>query len=86
MLCDIDLILQKIHQTKDENTLTTLAKLIKKEIANLVDVKFIWQVQYPKLISNVVMVQLKGVKWWMYIDFTNLDTSCPIDTHSIYMC
>jgi hypothetical protein len=45
----------------------------------LLDVGFIREVDYPKWLSNVVMVRNKNGKWQMCTDFTDLNKCCPKD-------
>jgi hypothetical protein len=49
------------------------------EIQRLLDAGFIGEVTYPKWLANVIMVKRKNGKWWMCIDFTDLNKCCPKD-------
>jgi hypothetical protein len=43
------------------------------------DASFIRGVSYPQWLANMVMVRKKNGKWWMCIDFTDLNKYCPKD-------
>lgn len=45
--------------------------------------RFIREVNYPELISNVVMVKKANKKWKMSVGFTDLNKTCP-ETASLY--
>jgi hypothetical protein len=51
----------------------------KAEVHLLLEANFIEPITYPTWLANVVMVQKKSGKWWMCIDFTNLNKACPKD-------
>jgi hypothetical protein len=51
----------------------------KAEVQRLLDTGFIREVNYPQWLANIVMVHKKNGKWWMCIDFTNLNKCCPKD-------
>ena len=41
---------------------------------------FIWEVYYPKWLSNVVLVKKANGKWRMCVDFTDLNKACLKDS------
>lgn len=41
---------------------------------------FIREVHYPNWLANIVVVQKKNGKWWVCIDFTNLNKACLKDS------
>jgi hypothetical protein len=45
----------------------------------LIDAKVIREVQFTTWLANIVMVRKKNEKWWMCIDFTDLNKACPKD-------
>jgi hypothetical protein len=51
----------------------------KSEVQRLLDTSFLWEVQYPTWLVNVVMVKKKNNKWRMYTYFTDLNNCCPKD-------
>jgi hypothetical protein len=52
---------------------------MKADVQRLLDAGFIREVMYHEWLSNVVMVRKKNGKWWMCIDFTNLNKCCLKD-------
>ena len=42
---------------------------------------FIREVYYPNCLANIVMVKKANGKWWMCVDFTNLNKACPKDSY-----
>lgn len=39
----------------------------------------IYEVTYPKWVANVVLVKKANGKWRVYVDYTNLNDTCPKD-------
>ena len=56
---------------------------IKEEVQKLTTSKFIREVYYPGWLANVVMIKKANGKWRMYMDFTNLNKSCPKDSYHL---
>ena len=54
--------------------------VIQTEVDNLLQNGFIKIVKYPKWLANVVMVQKKGNKWRVCVDYTDLNDACPKDS------
>ncbi|KAM1520347.1 hypothetical protein ACFX1Z_023051 [Malus domestica] len=52
---------------------------IKVEINKLIEASFIREVQYPKWISNIVIVLKKSGQIHVYVDFRDLNDACPND-------
>ena len=52
----------------------------KKEVHKLLQAGFIPEVQYPKWLSNVVLVKKHSGKWRMCVDFKDLNKACPKDS------
>lgn len=47
--------------------------VIQEDIAKLVNAQFIWEVQYPDWLANVVLIEKATGKWPVCIDFTDLN-------------
>ena len=52
----------------------------KEEVQKLLQVGFIREVQYPKWLSNMVLVKKYSGKWRMCVDFKDLNKACPKDS------
>jgi hypothetical protein len=52
---------------------------VQAKVQRLLDTGFIREVAYTEWLSNVVTVKKKNEKWWMCIDFTDLNKCCPKD-------
>ena len=57
--------------------------VIKEEVQKLTTSKFIREVYYPDWLANVVMIKKANGKWRMYMDFTDLNKSCPKDSYPL---
>ncbi|CAL2260621.1 unnamed protein product [Prunus armeniaca] len=53
---------------------------MKTEVDKLQRNNFIHLVDYPRWLSNAVMVRKTEDKWWMCVDFTYLNKACPKDS------
>ena len=56
-------------------------KAIAEEVRKLQEADFIWEVDYPDWLANVVMVKKANWKWRMCLDFTNLRRVYPNDSY-----
>ncbi|KAM2288940.1 hypothetical protein TB2_029430 [Malus domestica] len=56
-----------------------LDPVINAEIDKLIEACFIREVQYPKWISNIVIVLKKYGQIRVYVDFRDLNDACPKD-------
>jgi len=56
---------------------------IKDETHKLLAAGHIREIQYPKWIANVVLVKKSSRKWWMCVDFTDLNKACPKDSYPL---
>jgi hypothetical protein len=65
---------QKIRKMTEEKVEAT-----KAEVQRLLDTGFIREVVYHVWLANVLMVRKKNSKWWMCMDFTDLNKCCPKD-------
>lgn len=54
-----------------------------KMVQGLLDANFIFKVRYTKWISNIVLVKNASRKWRMHVDYTDLNRSCPKDSHPL---
>ena len=52
---------------------------IKDEVVKLKRAGAIKEVFYPEWLANTVVVKKKSGKWWVCVDFTNLNKACPKD-------
>ncbi|XP_021827212.1 uncharacterized protein LOC110767855 [Prunus avium] len=59
---------------------TTRYEAMRDEVDKLEKNGFIREVNYPKWLSNVVMVRKTEGKWRMCVDFTDLNKACPKDS------
>ena len=55
-------------------------KIIQTKVDNLLSARFIREVKYPKWLANVVVVPKKGSKWWVCVDYTDLNKACLKDS------
>ena len=53
--------------------------VVKKELNELKQSKAIKEVFYPEWLANTMVVKKKNGKWWVCVDFTHLNKSCPKD-------
>ena len=52
---------------------------MKDEVTKLKQVGAIKEVFYPEWLANTVVVKKKNGKWWVCVDFTDLNKACPKD-------
>ena len=55
------------------------ADVIKNEVVKFKRAGAIKEVFYPEWLTNIVVVKKKNGKWWVCVDFTNLNKACPKD-------
>ena len=53
--------------------------VVKDEVLKLKWASAIKEVFYPKWLANTMVVKKKSGKWWVYVDFTDLDKACLKD-------
>ncbi|KAL0367023.1 UNVERIFIED_CONTAM: Transposon Ty3-G Gag-Pol polyprotein [Sesamum radiatum] len=58
-------------------------KIIQTEVSKLMATGLIEEIQFPKWLSNVVLVPKPGGKWRMCIDFRDLNKACPKDFYPL---
>ena len=51
-----------------------------QEVNKLLEVGFIREVNYPDWQANNVLVKKANIKWWMSVDYTNLNKVYPKDS------
>ena len=55
-------------------------QIIQAKVDNLLKAGFIRKVKYLEWLANVVVVPKKGGKWWVCVDYTDLNDACPKDS------
>ena len=55
------------------------ADVIKDEVVKFKRAGAIKEVFYPEWLTNIVVVKKKNGKWWVCVDFTNLNKAYPKD-------
>ena len=58
-------------------------KIIQSEVDKLLADGFMREVEYPGWLANVVVVPKNGEKWWVYVDYINLNDACSKDSFSL---
>jgi len=56
---------------------------IEAEVEKLMNMQYIKEVDYPKWLANVVLVPKGEGKWRLYIDFIDLNKTCPNDSYPL---
>ena len=70
----------KLVQQKRQVFAPKQNEAITDEVNKLLSAGFIWEVYYPEWLANVVLVKKANEKWWMCVDFTDLNKACPKDS------
>ena len=47
----------------------------------MINVGFVREVTYLEWFTNVILLKKANEKWWIYIDFINLNKACLIDSY-----
>ena len=55
-------------------------KAINEEVGKLLQAKAIREVEYPEWLANVVLVKKENSKWWLCIDFIDINRAYPKDS------
>ena len=58
-------------------------KLITEETRKLLEAGFIREVSHPEWLANVVLVKKANEKYWMCVDYTDLNKACPKDSYPL---
>jgi hypothetical protein len=53
---------------------------VAEEVEKLLKARFIWEVDYPEWLANVVLVKKSNGKWKMCVVFTDLNKACLKDS------
>jgi len=61
------------HSSKDHSD------VVKDEVMKLKQVGAIKEVFYPEWLANTMVVKKKNGKWWVFMDFTDMNKACPKD-------
>jgi len=56
---------------------------VKVEVEKLLDVGFIAEAHYMTWLANVVLVKKASGKWWICVDYTDLNKACPKDLYPL---
>lgn len=54
-------------------------QIIREKVTRLLEVGSIWEIQYPKWLAHIVVVQKKNGKWRVCVDYFDLNEACPKD-------
>ena len=57
--------------------------MIEAEVEKLMGTQYIWEVNYPEWLANVMLVPKGEGKWRLCIDFTDLNKACPKDNYPL---
>ena len=60
-----------------------IMEAIEAEVHKLTTCGFIREEQYPNWVANIVLVLKKNGKFWICIDYRDLNTACPKDEFSL---
>ena len=55
-------------------------KTINEEVGKLLQAGAIREVEYPEWLANVVLVKKANDKWWLCINFTDINLACSKDS------
>src|SRR5438105_14710560 len=53
--------------------------VVRKEVEKLLQASFIREVRHPDWLANPVIVPKANGKWWVCVDYTDLNKACPKD-------
>jgi hypothetical protein len=77
---DIDPLYKPINQ-KERRYTPERSETIQQEANKLLEARFIWLVDYPSWLVNLVLVEKHDGYWHMCIDYTSLNKACPKDEY-----
>jgi hypothetical protein len=69
---------QRAHQMRTE-----VLEEVKKEIEKMLEAGFIGPCRYAEWISSIVPVQKKDGRWWVCVDFKDLNRATPKDEYTM---
>ena len=55
-------------------------KVVNEEVGKLLKAQAIREVEYSEWLANVVLIKKANDKWWLYIDFTDINRACLKDS------
>ena len=55
-------------------------KTINEEVGKLLQASAIREVEYPEWLANVVLIKKANAKWWLCINFTDINLACSKDS------
>ncbi|CAA0823344.1 Unknown protein, partial [Striga hermonthica] len=79
---NIDLSIRPVKQKRRHHG-AEMDKVIELEVEKLLMAGHIKEIQFPKWLSNTVMVSKSEGKWRMCIDFRDLNKACPKDLYPL---
>ena len=70
---------------KQKGRVVTLerSRIVSKEVDRLLGTRHIPEVVYSIWIANTIVVTKKGNKWWVCIDYIDLNKACPKDSFHV---
>lgn len=71
------------YQTKEMKLYAWAPKAIAEKVDKLLNASFIRETTYLEWISNIVIVKKAKGKWWICIDFIDLNRACPRDGYPL---
>lgn len=75
----------KIVWQKKRNFAFERPKAINEEVDKLPTIQFIHEAHYPNWLTNVVMITKANRKWWIYINYADLNKVCLKDSFPLLM-
>ncbi|XP_057739676.1 uncharacterized protein LOC130956676 [Arachis stenosperma] len=59
------------------------SQVVEEQVQALLEARFIKEVKYPLWLANVVLVRKPNEKWWMCVDYTDLNKAYPKDPYPL---
>ena len=72
------LVIQKQRRCRAERSAIAVA-----EAQKFLEARFIRECQYPMWLSNIVLVKKPNGTWRMFVDFIDLNKTCPKDSYPL---
>lgn len=69
---------KKLVQQRNRYLSTNRREFVKKEVTMLLEMKHIKEIYYLEWLNTVVLAS-KGPTWRMFVDYTDLNETCPMD-------
>ncbi|KAL0349602.1 UNVERIFIED_CONTAM: Transposon Ty3-G Gag-Pol polyprotein [Sesamum radiatum] len=80
---NLDHLSVKLVKQKKQHFEPEKDKIIQGEVNKLLPAGRIKEIQFPKWLSNIVLVPKSGGKWRMCVDFRDLNKACPKDFYPL---